>query len=487
MNLAIQEEGFIGYDEVGQPMTTVITREYDLTGQVTRESIDNNYSYIDLNSNQVAVSTPFQRDLVYNSRGWLVEERHFVWGDPNYQGKGYITINYDYDHLGNRIKITDANGDVTKYEYDGLKRPIKEYWSISDIQNPGGYLDVLKNEYQYDGVGNKVIDIDANGNITRYTYDPLNRLKEVIVGGYVTRYEYDKVGNLLGVIFPKTSEISYEYDNAGNQIKFIDQLGNITGYTYYANNLLKTITDRKGQVTTYSYDARGLLTSVENPDGTISYLYDDAGNRIEMIDSTGTTFYTYDGAGNLKATEKGDYVVQYFYDHLGNRIKTIDPDNITIYGYDPLSRLQRVQTYLPGGETTYRYDLAGRRIELQYPNGTYTTYEYTPFGWLECLTNRDANTILSQYTYSYDAKCNQLTKRNLDGSKAEYEYDDLDQLIEEAYYLPGETTPWKVISYTYDEVGNRATKLVREQGKTDEITRYHYDAANRLIGEDIYL
>ncbi len=108
LNLAIQEEGFIGHDEVGQPMTTVITQEYDLTGQVTRESIDNNYSYIDLNSNQVAVSTPFQRDLVYNGRGWLVEERHFVWGDPHYQGRGYITINYDYDHLGNRVKITDA-------------------------------------------------------------------------------------------------------------------------------------------------------------------------------------------------------------------------------------------------------------------------------------------------------------------------------------------------------------------------------------------
>ena len=36
-----------------------------------------------------------------------------------------VTTSYEYDETGNRFSMTDANGVVTKYEYDGLKRLVK--------------------------------------------------------------------------------------------------------------------------------------------------------------------------------------------------------------------------------------------------------------------------------------------------------------------------------------------------------------------------
>ena len=71
---------------------------------------------------------------------------------------------YEYDAVGNRLKVTDARGFATNYVYDALNRNIK-------IIDPLAF----QTRFEYDGVGNRITIVDARGGIQRLTYDAGNR------------------------------------------------------------------------------------------------------------------------------------------------------------------------------------------------------------------------------------------------------------------------------------------------------------------------
>ena len=51
-------------------------------------------------------------------------------------------------------------------------------------------------QYQYDGVGNMTRIIDANNHATDYAYDGINRLiKETYADGGMRTFTYDRVSN----------------------------------------------------------------------------------------------------------------------------------------------------------------------------------------------------------------------------------------------------------------------------------------------------
>ncbi len=73
---------------------------------------------------------------------------------------------------------------------------------------------------------------------------------------------------------------------------------------------------------TWVYDAANRLVSRPGA----AYTYDNNGNTISMIDSTGITTYQYDYENRLIKTTKSDGdVVEYKYDPFGRRIeKTVN-------------------------------------------------------------------------------------------------------------------------------------------------------------------
>ena len=192
-----------------------------------------------------------------------------------------------------------------------------------------------------------------------------------------------------------------------------------------------------------------------------------------MEDSTGITTYGYDVLNQLQVvTYPGEKSITYSYDESGNRATMIGPDGgITTYSYDERNMLTALEN--PFNErTTWQYDVLGRATTMSYANGTVTEYDYDDASQLTALRNlKNDRSVISIFTYSYDTGGHRTQVEEANGDVVTWSYDALGQLIRE----------WRSgangydISYAYDELGNRLTK---EEGGV--ITTYSYDAANQL-------
>src|SRR5262249_55749080 len=128
-------------------------------------------------------------------------------------------------------------------------------------------------------------------------------------------------------------------------------------------------------------------------------------------------------------------------------------------GYDNRDALTSLTRYSDAtetnvvGTTAYSYDDAGRVTNLQHKNGS--------------------NTLLANYTYTYDAADRVLTEQLNGTPKATYTYDATDQLTNDGS-----------VTYTFDANGNR-TMAGYQTGTGNQLTNdgtwtYTYDAEGNL-------
>jgi len=163
---------------------------------------------------------------------------------------------------------------------------------------------------------------------------------------------------------------------------------------------------------------------------------------------------------------------------MGNRTAVIIGTDTTKYTFDQLNRLKTV-TDPDGGMTTYSYDKNGNRQSVIYPNGTVAEYSYDSLNRLTKLFNRKANgDTISCYEYTLGLAGNRTRVVEHTGRTVNYSYDDTYKLTSEIISDP--VFGAKTISYTYDAVGNRLTKM--EDGST---TTYVYDDNDHLITENL--
>ncbi len=102
-----------------------------------------------------------------------------------------------YNALGQRTVVTDADGGVAYYGYDGLNRLISIQYPEFTVQ------------YAYDAVGNRAMITDSVG-VTTNVYDNLYRL--ISVDDPITdtvEYGYDLAGNRIQLSYPDGSVVSY--------------------------------------------------------------------------------------------------------------------------------------------------------------------------------------------------------------------------------------------------------------------------------------
>jgi YD repeat-containing protein len=97
----------------------------------------------------------------------------------------------------------------------------------------------------------------------------------------------------------------FTYDNAGNRISVVEATKDRVTWTYDSTYHL-TQEQRSGvdgYQTTYVYDSNGNRL-VKNADGSITTsTFDGADQLIDSVDSTGTTSYSFDADGNLSLAE----------------------------------------------------------------------------------------------------------------------------------------------------------------------------------------
>jgi len=138
---------------------------------------------------------------------------------------------------------------------------------------------------------------DKDGKVTGYEYDGLYRLtKASYPDGSVTTYTYDGVGNRLAM-----NGVNYSYDVADRLLQ-----AEATTYGYDANgNMVSKV--EAGETTNYAYDYANRLTSVGCGLSSIIYNYDGYGRRISrLVNGSGfgipeaeKTDYFWDGTNVL--------------------------------------------------------------------------------------------------------------------------------------------------------------------------------------------
>ncbi len=381
------------------------------------------------------------------------------------------------DGNGNQSSMTDARNNTTAFVYDSVNRKTRT-----------NFADATFTETTYDSLGRKTAEKDQAGKVTQFVYDSVGRLTKVIDAlNQETRYTYNEIGQQTKQIDALNRETRYEYDKLGRRTKRTLPLGQIETYSYATDGNLQSKTDFNGKTTTFGYDTMRRLLS-KTPDAslnqpTVSFTYNDSGQRATMTDASGVTNYSYDIRNRLVSKQTPQGTLSYTYDESGS-IKTLRSNNtngVSVdYDYDQLSRLSSVKdNRLTGSQnTTYTYDAVGNLQSYSYPNTVTTSYGYNNLNRLTAMTIANTGGSLASYAYTLGAAGNRTQVIENTGRTVNYVYDDLYRLTSETIANSANNG---AISYQFDAVGNRlqrnsSVNLVPNQTST-------YDANDRLISD----
>ena len=390
------------------------------------------------------------------------------------------TVRMGYDGIGNLASMTDPRGNTATYTYDAARRrltttgpstgtyPGMVATSTFDLngnltrsqQASGGMLSTAAQTFT--ATGKVATTIDANGNVTRYGYDAVDRLANVTNAvGRVTLYGYDALSRPVTIVNPAiqaTPLLTRQYtpngltatlsDAKGNRLAYtydgFDRLASTTypataafgstaeSFTYDADGNVRTRTTRRGDTITYGYDTLNRLASKAEPFGTssVSYAYDLAGHVTSVSDN---------GVALAAAAQATSLVTNASYDAL-NRPLSVN--------WSPVAA--QAPPGLPAAVGfSHRYDATNRRIGTIASDSTWLAYPGPA-----STTAYSAN-ALNQYsqvnavTPAYDANGNLA----FDGTFT-YAYDAESRLVSVAQ---GGTA---VASYAYDGRGRRKSQTV---------------------------
>jgi RHS repeat-associated protein len=358
-------------------------------------------------------------------------------------GRGYgptYTYNLTSDQTrtdGTLATVTDARGNVTKYEdYDENGYPK----SITDPE-------LATTTFLYDKRGNVLEVTDALTHKTTAQYDDFGR-PTAITTPYdgtqkrTTATEYDLNDNITKATAPNGAQTVSTFDAADNLLTKSLPDNNTTGrqlaYTYdvlgrkvteTAPKGVASTTDPNDFVTKYSYDRIGQAVKVETPfvdtDGstktpTTTYEYDLVGNQITVIDPI------------KNASAATDYTSKMVYD-LNHRVTAvIDAAGYTdkkVYDADGLVTAEINQT---GHTKTTKYDEDGQPIEISVP--------HTPIG----APQEQRVTKLT-----YDQVGNVTRETRPSGLYSETVYDKNNRPIQKKSAFDTATTLYKTPSSTF--------------------------------------
>jgi RHS repeat-associated protein len=321
---------------------------------------------------------------------------------------------------------------------------------------------------------------DANGNLTSYEYDGHARLHRVYYPDKTTpltpsatdyeEYGYDPNGNLTSLRLRDGTTITNTYDALNRQ------LTGMQSSTYAYDNLGRlTSTTRSGRTISYTYDAFSNVLTETEPQGTVTYQYDLAGRRtrMEWPDGEAAVYNWYGGPDLITISIAGSYsqtLATYVYDNLG-RVTTSGRSNgsSTTYSYGAVSALDAFSTLLLGTANdqtvSFTRDAATRIIGR---SGSNSVYDWAPGSASpSTYTNNGLNQTISAggLSLSYDPRGNMTAY-----GTTTYGYDVANRLTSMA--VSGTPTA----SLAYDPAG----RLWELSAATT--TRFLYDGAD-LIAE----
>ena len=418
---------------------------------------------------------------------------------------------YTYDSRGNRLRTTNALGEVVQeLSYNLRNQPViqKDTFGnrtelsyeldgkIKDVRRSGNHQRILQ-QYEYNARGQITGVVDGNQNPISYDVDSWGRITGIgFVDGVKEGYEYTPAGQVSRTIDGNGNAVQYRYNSLGKISERIDQLGFTETFRYDEEGNLSLHIDRDGRqlqracnvfgqpVYEKASDAEGKHTNIS------TWHYDSLGRVTRAVCDGKSYEYIYDAYGNLKEKRSnGKRLVSYTHDRAGQITEIRDPAGVcTRYEYDILGRRSRIYNN-DGLEVRYGYDALNRIRHIRYGNGVETAYTYDGDGNIRTLETRAGENVLLSFAYRYDGNGNRTAKTGMQagvtlggvtseittGNNAldiSYNYDVRGQLLEERRNGTS-------VCYAYDKAGNR----IRKTDVQGEI-RYLYNEKNQLVEEE---
>ena len=281
---------------------------------------------------------------------------------------------FTYDALNRMLTSEIVNADNAILT--GVWDAVTGSYVVSDIGN-------LVTQYEYDSVGNVIKVIDPNLAETWNWYDSFDRKIAQLDGeGYLTEWTYDTEGNVL-------SETRYATRPEGEpELEWWPEPtasddDRVTFYTYDLNG--NRLTEKRLDVSGWQVDAEtGELTPEPLAYSLIRYTYNALGQvltkEVGIDEEAAPGFlynYIYDADGRLLKEERASFV-----DLDGNGVTPT-----TSYAYDALGNLvgrEQVGAYSAASRiTTYTYGQGGRLMAMTDAGGNLHEYFYDAAGRLK--------------------------------------------------------------------------------------------------------
>lgn len=410
------------YNDKNLPSVVVINTNGNI---VSSES----YTYDEFSNLKSEEESPYgvennkvRKEYTYSANGQLLIS------SKNALGKA-TTYNYSSNYLLTSIK--DHKNNLTTYEYDAFRRPIKTTSSDGVVS---------QTYYTWDskfGASYKVSNSSSNEPTEEFYHDQVGRKiasgEQRFDNTYLyTQTEYNSKGLIARTSLPsksinptKWNTSEYDMYNRLVSVDYASGKKDTYSYPWGRNNIQSTIDN---VITTKEYDAAGRLTKVSDPSGIITYdlrpdgqpksitapgsvstrfEYDNYGRQTKLIDpSAGTKTFAYDVVNNvvtetdargkiIKITSDkygllkrkeivGEITTNYNYDDSGLLISEISSNNTSkTYIYDNLMQLVSEKEIITDNKFLQR--------DYTYNSGTLAQVDYK---------SQTGNIVSEKYTYS---------------------------------------------------------------------------------------
>ena len=412
-----------------------------------------------------------------------------------------LNVKYEYDANGNKIKMTDANGNQYAYTYDSRGNILSttdpmggkhiytysaDFNKITTYKDPKGNLYTLNYNNKgnleelimpgnktftasYNSYGDIVSSTDPNGNVFNYSYDAFGNPATVSgPGNYFATLEYNARGELVSFMDARGNQHNLETDILGRLKKITDPLSQTMEFNYDAQGNVVSIKDKNNKTTSISYDASSRPVKYINANGKVEEIvYDAMDNVTSFKNPLGiVSSFSYDSRNRLTAfTDALGNVISIEYDANSN-VKSVSfpGGRLLNYEFDKLDRVTRIKDGT-GDIARFTYDANGNITSYTNGLGAITSATYDNLDRITSLTDPLGN----KRSYTYDDNDNVKTITDRNGFVSHLTYDSLDR-------LKSFTDPeGGIITIGYD-AENNMTSLQDQNGNT---TTYTYDQLNR--------
>jgi YD repeat-containing protein len=298
--------------------------------------------------------------------------------------------------------------------------------------------------FYYDDRGNVTLKIDPLGAQTTFSYyADSDRVK----------FETDHYGNVKSMAHDQAGNVLVETVGASaSENPASPTVGHTTRTTYNANSAPTQLTDPDGRVQSFTYHpaTNNLLTHTVGAGGsspaTTTYTYRPDGTLDTVTDALGNTTshaysYAFSDAAYPAAVKQITVTVTDPSGPAGsdpaNATATVLRSTRTLFDRQENQLAQIATRILPNGSsedvvTRYFYDTENRLKATLLPDGRVTETRYTSFGkedktvlwrtFADYTAHNDANARVT--SYSYDARGNQTTVTQPDGTTETMSFDE---------------------------------------------------------------